>query len=72
LSPPSKLGEYFGFYSTFQKFASIIGPLTWGAVTLLLKNQGEFRYRMAILSLSLLMLIGTLIVTRVKEEKLAV
>ncbi len=72
LSPPSKLGEYFGFYSTFQKFASIIGPLTWGAVTLLLKNQGELRYRMAILSLSLLMLIGTLIMARVKEEKPAV
>lgn len=72
LSPPSKLGEYFGFYSTFQKFASIIGPLTWGAVTLLLRNHGELRYRMAILSLSLLMLIGTLIMTRVKEEKPAV
>lgn len=72
LSPPSKLGEYFGFYSTFQKFASIIGPLIWGGITLILADYGVIKYRVAMLSLVVLMLIGTLIVTRVKEEKLAV
>ncbi len=70
LSPPSKLGEYFGFYSTFQKFASIIGPLVWGGITFILVDYGVIKYRVAMLSLVVLMLIGTLIVTRVKEEKL--
>lgn len=69
LSPPSKIGEYFGIYSTFQKFASILGPLLWGAIILLLKDFGLLRYRIGILSLSILMLIGTLIIFKVKEHK---
>ena len=70
ISPISQQGEYFGFYSTFQKFASIIGPLTWSATTLLLKDYGVFRYRAAVLALALLMLIGTLLMSRVREEKI--
>ena len=69
LSPPSKLGEYFGIYSTFQKFASILGPLLWGAVILLLKNYDLLRYRVGILSLSVLMFIGTIILIKVKDIK---
>jgi len=69
ISPPSKLGEYFGFYSTFQKFASIIGPLTWGAITLSLKNYGVISYRIGIFALSVLMFIGTLLLIKVKEKR---
>lgn len=69
ISPVSQHGEYFGFYSTFQKFASIIGPLTWGVVTLWLKDYGVFRYRAAVLSLAVLMLIGTVLMNRVRERQ---
>lgn len=68
ISPPSQLGEYFGFYATFQKLASIIGPLVWGGVTLALNNYGIIRYRIAALALVLLMIIGTIVLTKVKEE----
>ena len=70
ISPQKQLGEYFGFYSTFQKFASIIGPLTWGGVTFFLVNLGSNRYRIAVLSLVVLMVAGTLLLTRVKEERI--
>lgn len=69
LSPVSSLGEYFGFYSTFQRFASIIGPLMWGGVTLVLRDYGVIKYRIAGLSLIFLMAIGTLLLTRVREER---
>jgi UMF1 family MFS transporter len=69
ISPPSKIGEYFGFSSTFQRFASIIGPLTWSGVSLLFKDYGVFRYQAAIFSLSLLMLIGLILATKVKEKR---
>lgn len=71
ISPTKQLGEYFGFYSTFQKFASIIGPLTWGGVTLLLVNSGIIRYRIAVITLVILMGIGTLLLIRVKEKRFA-
>jgi len=69
ISPTKRLGEYFGFYSTFQKFASIIGPLTWGGVTLLLTDFGIVRYRIAIIALVALMLMGIILLTSVKERK---
>ena len=69
ISPAKQLGEYFGFYSTFQKFASIIGPLTWGGITLMLTNYGIIRYRIAIIALVALMIAGTALLTRVNEER---
>lgn len=69
ISPPKQLGEYFGFYSTFQKFASIIGPLTWGGITFFFINMGPDRYRVAVFALVILMTAGTLLLTRVREEK---
>lgn len=68
ISPQKQLGEYFGFYATFQKFASIIGPLTWGGITLALVDLGAARYRIAVLALVFLMAMGTLLLTRVKEK----
>lgn len=67
ISPAENLGEYFGFYGTFQRFASIIGPMTWGAVTLFLKDYGEIKYKAASLSMVVLMLVGTILLSKVKE-----
>lgn len=69
LSPKENLGAYFGYFSTFQKFASIIGPLIWGLVILWCKDMGEMKYRIGILTLSVIMLIGTIIMYRVKETQ---
>lgn len=69
ISPALQLGEYFGFFAVFERFASILGPLVWGAVTLIFKEYGLVRYRLAGLSLIFLMIFGTLLLTRVKEER---
>lgn len=69
ISPAARLGEYFGFYSTFQKFASIIGPLTWGAITLWLRDYGVVKYRVATASLVIFMIAGTLLALKVKEVR---
>ena len=70
ISPAKQLGEYFGFYSTFQKFASIVGPLTWGGITLFLTSFGVIRYRIAVIALVALMIVGTILLTKVKEERI--
>src|SRR3989344_1349437 len=69
LSPKERLGEYFGLYSTFQRFASIIGPLLWGMVTLFLVQYPIFKYRLAGLALIALIIVGTLILKGVREEE---
>lgn len=69
ISPPTELGEYFGLYSTFQRLASVIGPLLWGITTLSFKSFGILKYRAAGIVLIITMIIGTYILTKVKTTK---
>lgn len=32
LSPPERLGEFYGLYATVGRFATILGPLLWGLI----------------------------------------
>ena len=58
--PPHKSGEFFGFYSVFEKFASILGPLLF-SVTIAL--TGSSRY--AILSVILFFAVGAVLLSKV-------
>jgi UMF1 family MFS transporter len=61
LIPAHKSGEFFGFYSVFEKFASIFGPLLFWVT---IATTGSSRN--AILSVILFFVIGALILSRVK------
>lgn len=69
ISPQKRLGEYFGFYSTFSRVASIVAPLLWGVITLILKNYVTLKYQAAGMAMVLLLIIGTLILLKVHEGK---
>jgi UMF1 family MFS transporter len=32
ISPPQRLGEFFGLYTTVGRFATVLGPLVWGVI----------------------------------------
>jgi MFS transporter, UMF1 family len=48
LSPPEKVGEFFGLYGLAGKAASILGPMLWGGVVWALNSTGTFKYRAAV------------------------
>ena len=60
LCPTAKSGEFFGFYSIMEKFASIIGPLIFAFAGIALGSS-----RPAILSLILLFALGGYLLSRV-------
>ena len=60
LCPTAKSGEFFGFYSIMEKFASIIGPLIFAFAGIVLGSS-----RPAILSLIALFVIGGYLLSRV-------
>jgi UMF1 family MFS transporter len=70
ISPPNQLGEYFGFYSTFARVASVIAPLIWGGITLLLRNQQVFKYQVAGMVMVGLLVVGTMFLLKVKEKNI--
>ena len=61
LIPTHKSGEFFGFYSVFEKFASIFGPLLFWITIATTGNS-----RNAILSVIFFFAIGALVLTRVR------
>ena len=70
LAPPAQIGEMFGLYGLAGKASAVIGPLVYGAIIGLLQpSLGRDAYRIAILSLLVLMVVGFLIVRRVPEGR---
>ena len=59
LSPPERLGEFFGLYGLVGKGSQVIGQLLYGVtIFLLLDSLGVAAYQIAVISLLVTMLIG--------------
>lgn len=61
LSPPEKLGEFFGLYGFAGKAASILGPMLWGSVVWILDSTPTLKYRVAVSLLLCLVLAAAII-----------
>ncbi|PLR69477.1 MFS transporter [Bacillus sp. UMB0893] len=68
LTPPDKRGQFFGLFAFSGKVSSIIGPLLYGTITLVLADYGDLASRIAIGSLMILALIGLIVHTFVPAE----
>lgn len=64
LIPENKAAEFFGFFNMLGKFATIIGPLLLGIVTLVTGNN-----RYGILSILILFIAGAFLLFKVDEEE---
>ncbi len=64
LIPKHKSGEFFGFFSVFEKFGGILGPLVFAVVI----NRFESS-QLAILSVIVFFVVGALLLTRVDVEE---
>ncbi len=69
LSPPAKIGEFFGLYGLVGKGSQVIGQLLYGAIIfLLVETVGNGAYQVAVLSLLVTMLIGMWLVWPVSDR----
>ncbi len=69
LSPPARVGEFFGVYGLVGKASQVIGQILYGAIVfLLLDALGVGAYQVAILSLIVTMLIGLWLVWPVSDR----
>ncbi|HEV7808966.1 MAG TPA: MFS transporter [Candidatus Limnocylindrales bacterium] len=69
LSPPDKVGEFFGLYGIAGKFSAVSGPLLYGVIvsTLLDRGWGAGAYQVGIFSFLILLLIGVWLLRGVTE-----
>jgi UMF1 family MFS transporter len=64
MMPKSKSAEFYGFFSVFEKFATILGPLLFGVVSTIMGHS-----RLSIVSLLIFFVLGIYLLTRVDVQK---
>lgn len=64
ISPPRRLGEFYGLYATVARFASIIGPLVWALIV----NAMGLSRSFAMGALAVFILVGWVILGRVDDR----
>ena len=64
MMPKSKSAEFYGFFSVFEKFSTIAGPLLFGIVSTIMGES-----RLSIVSLVIFFAIGTFLLTKVNVER---
>lgn len=65
LSPADQMNHAFSYYNLFERFSTFVGPITWGLITTLLVNSGAVRYRIAMGSMAVFILVGLVIVKKI-------
>jgi UMF1 family MFS transporter len=72
LTPPDRVGEFYGLYGMVGRFSAVTGPLLWGATTWLTVEEWHMPVvrgeAFAILSLLAMMLLAFWILRRVSDE----
>ncbi len=69
LSPPEKIGEFFGIYGLVGKGSQVVGQLLYGAIIFLLVERfANGAYQVAVLSLLVTMLIGLWLIWPVRDD----
>lgn len=68
LSPPERLGEFFGLYSLTGRLSAILGPALTAVLSLVF-GRGATAYRISVGSLALIMALGIFFVFRVPDAR---
>ena len=69
LSPPDKLGEFFGLFSLAGRFSAILGPALTAFLLLAFRGLDGMAYRISIGSLAVVMLAGIFFLIRVPDRR---
>ncbi|MEW6637881.1 MAG: MFS transporter [Actinomycetota bacterium] len=69
LSPPEKLGEFFGIFSLAGKISAVAGPALTAALLFMLGDLGPTAYRISVGSLVAVMAAGILLLLRVPDAR---
>ncbi|HLC99927.1 MAG TPA: MFS transporter [Patescibacteria group bacterium] len=70
LIPETEQGKFFSFYSIFERFALIIGPIVWGSAVVLFAGFGTVKYQIALSSMIVLIVIGFVLLRRLHAPEM--
>ena len=69
LSPPERVGEFFGVYALAGKLSAVAGPALTAVILSSLEGYGTISYRVAIGSLALILAAGLFLLLRIPDAR---
>ena len=68
LTPPSRVGEFYGLYNMVGRFAAVTGPFLWAAIVgWVFRGRPQIGQPVAVASLAVLVVVGYLILRPVSD-----
>jgi UMF1 family MFS transporter len=68
LTPPSMLNQSFTYYTLMERFATLIGPISWGLIVTYFSKTNNFNYRSAAFAMAIFVFIGFLLARKLPEN----
>jgi UMF1 family MFS transporter len=72
LTPPDRVGEFYGLYGMVGRFSAITGPVLWAAITYVTVERGGMSeltgQGWAIMTLLLMVVVSFVILRKVTDE----
>jgi UMF1 family MFS transporter len=69
LIPAAKAGEFFGLLALAGKAAAVVGPLLWGVVADVFRAIEPWNYRLALLTMGLMLGAGLLVFLGIRQRR---
>jgi len=69
LAPKNEINHTFSYYSIIERFATFIGPVSWGLTLVILNRYAIWNYKIAVLVMGLFILIGTIIASKIPDDR---
>jgi UMF1 family MFS transporter len=73
LTPPARVGEFYGLYGMVGRFSAVTGPLLWGLTTYIMVERAHVPVlrgeAYAIMTLLVMVVVSFWILRKVTDEK---
>jgi len=69
IAPKGKHNLAFAYFGLAERASSFIGPIVWGLIATNLVSMGDFRYRFALIAITLFVIIGIFALHKVKDDR---
>jgi len=69
IAPKGKHNLAFAYFGLAERASSFIGPIVWGLVVSNLVLIGSYRYRIAVLAITIFIILGLFALSKVKDDR---
>ena len=69
ISPSGKHNLAFAYFGLAERASTFIGPIVWGVTISKFVDLGSFRYRLAVLAITVFIIIGIIFLHKVRDDR---